>query len=53
MFTFKGEPVEQLSTAAWYKALKREGIQNFRWHDPWHTRASWHLHSGAPLHVLQ
>ena len=52
-FTFKGKPIEQLSTAAWYKALKRAGIENFRWHDLRHTWASWHVQSGTPLHVLQ
>ena len=49
----QGNPVEQLSTAAWYKALQRAGIQNFRWHDLRHTWASWHVQSGTPLHVLQ
>lgn len=53
VFTFKGQPVEQLSTAAWYKALKRAGIENFRWHDLRHTWASWHVQGGTPLHVLQ
>jgi integrase len=53
VFTFKGQPVRQLSTAAWYKALKRAGIENFRWHDLRHTWASWHVQSGTPLHVLQ
>jgi integrase len=53
VFTFKGKPVEQLSTAAWYKALKRARIENFRWHDLRHTWASWHVQSGTPLHVLQ
>jgi integrase len=53
VFTFKGEPVEQLSTAARYKALNRAGIQNFRWHDLRHTWATWHVQSGTPLHVLQ
>jgi integrase len=53
VFTFKGQPVEQLSTAAWYKALKRARIENFRWHDLRHTWASWHVQSGTPLHVLQ
>jgi hypothetical protein len=33
VFSFKGQAIEQLSTAAWYKALKRAGIEDFRWHD--------------------
>ena len=53
VFTFEGEPVRQVSTKAWYKALKRAGIENFRWHDLRHTWASWHIQNGTPLHVLQ
>jgi integrase len=53
VFTFKGKPVVQVSTAAWYKALRRAGIENFRWHDLRHTWASWHVQSGTPLNVLQ
>ena len=53
VFTFKGKPIEQVSTAAWYKALGRAGIENFRWHDLRHTWASWHIQGGTPLHVLQ
>jgi integrase len=34
VFTFKGREIEQVSTAAWYKALRRAGIHNFRWQDP-------------------
>lgn len=33
VFTYEGKPVKQLSTKAWYKALARAGIENFRWHD--------------------
>jgi hypothetical protein len=37
VFTFEGEPVRQVSTKAWKKALRRAGIEDFRWHDLWHT----------------
>jgi len=53
VFTFKGREIEQVSTAAWYKALRRAGIHNFRWQDLRHTWASWHVQGGTPLHVLQ
>ena len=53
VFTFKGKRVEQVSPAAWYKALGRAGIDNFRWHDLRHTWASWHVLGGTPLNVLQ
>jgi integrase len=33
-------PVKQVSTQAWYKAMKRAGFENFRWQDMRHTWAS-------------
>ncbi|MDR9834070.1 tyrosine-type recombinase/integrase [Herbaspirillum huttiense] len=53
VFTYKGCRIEKVSTAAWYKALKRAGISNFRWHDLRHTWASWHVQNGTPLYVVQ
>lgn len=53
VFTYEGKPVHQTTTAAWYKALKRCGITNFRWHDLRHTWASWHVQGGTPLHALR
>lgn len=53
VFTYDGEPVVAATTAAWYKALKRSGIDDFRWHDLRHTWASWHVQRGTPLHDLQ
>lgn len=54
VFTFRGKPVEfKTSTKAWRNALKRAGIENFRWHDLRHTWASWHAQGGTPMHVLQ
>ncbi|WP_188381933.1 tyrosine-type recombinase/integrase [Oxalicibacterium faecigallinarum] len=53
VFSYEGKPITQASTAAWYKALKRCGIEDFRWHDLRHTWASWHAQAGTPLFVLQ
>lgn len=53
VFTFRGEKVLQVSGAAWYRALKRAGIEDFRWHDLRHTWASWHVQNGTPLYALQ
>lgn len=53
VFTFSGRPVGQINTRAWKRALKRAGIDDFRWHDLRHTWASWHVQSGTPLNVLQ
>jgi integrase len=53
VFTYKGNPVTGCNNHAWRKALKRAGIENFRWHDLRHTWASWHIQNGTPLHVLQ
>lgn len=53
VFTYEGQPIKQVSTRAWYLALKRAGIEDFRWHDLRHTWASWHVQSGTPLFALQ
>lgn len=53
VFTYEGKHIKQVSTAAWYKALERAGIEDFRWHDLRHTWASWHVQGGTPLFALQ
>ena len=53
VFSYRGNPIAQVSTKAWYGALERAGIENFRWHDLRHSWASWHVQSGTPLFALQ
>ena len=53
VFSYRGKPITQVSTKAWYAALERAGITNFRWHDLRHTWASWHVQNGTPLFALQ
>lgn len=53
VFTYNGNPITRCNNHAWQKALKRAGIDDFRWHDLRHTWASWHVQNGTPLHELQ
>ena len=50
-FTYKGKRMEKVGSA-WRPALKRAGIENFRFHDLRHTWASWHVMSGTGLQEL-
>ena len=52
VFTYEGNLVKQVSTRAWYKALKRyRGVSLSR--SAPHLWASWHMQNGTPLHILQ
>lgn len=53
VFSYQGSRITQVSTKAWYSALERAGIGDFRWHDLRHAWASWHVQGGTPLYVLQ
>lgn len=53
VFTFNGEPVTRANNRAWRKALKRAGIEDFRWHDLRHCFATNHIMNGTPLNTLQ
>lgn len=53
VFALKDNPVYSPNTRAWREALKRAGIEDFRWHDLRHTWASWHVQSGTSLQELK
>ena len=54
VFTYRGKPVRETTTRAWYEACKRAGIEEeLTWHDLRHTWASWHVMGGTPLEVLR
>lgn len=53
VFVQDGQPILRPIAAGWYPALKRAGLDGFRWHDLRHTWASWHVQAGTPLLVLK
>jgi integrase len=53
VFTYEGNPIANVNTQAWVKALKRAGLEGYRWHDFRHTWASHHAMNGTPLQALQ
>ena len=50
-FTYRGKRMEAIGSA-WKRALKRAGIEKFRFHDLRHTWASWHVMNGTSLQEL-
>lgn len=52
VFTYNGEPIRWFDKS-WKSALKRAGIEDYRWHDNRHTWASLLIQNGVPLHEVQ
>lgn len=53
-FTHRGQPIRwELTNSAWHTALKRAGIEDFRFHDLRHTWASWHRQAGTSCDELK
>lgn len=53
VFTRNGRELVQLDRVMFERALKKTGIENFRFHDLRHTWASWHAQRGTPIMVLK
>lgn len=49
----KGKLISEIDNEAFRRALLKAGIDDFRFHDLWHTWARWHVQSGTPLLVLK
>ncbi len=53
-FTYRGEPIKaNISNKAWFLALEKAGLHDFRFHDLRHTWASWHRQSGTSCDELK
>jgi len=53
VFTYAGRRLTRASNTGWYRALKKCGLEDFRWHDIRHTWATHHVQNGTSLHTLQ
>ena len=53
-FTYQGAPIRwDVTNTAWHTALRKAGIQDFRFHDLRHTWASWHRQAGTSCDELK
>ncbi|MDO9053467.1 MAG: site-specific integrase [Gallionella sp.] len=53
-FTYRGMPIGwDLTNTAWVNAVKKAGLEDFRFHDLRHTWASWHRQAGTSCDELK
>jgi len=53
-FTYRGRPIAwELTNNAWHTAVRKAGIEDFRFHDLRHTWASWHRQAGTSCDELK
>jgi integrase len=53
-FTYRGRPIAwELTNNAWHSAVRKAGIDDFRFHDLRHTWASWHRQAGTSCDELK
>ena len=53
-FTYRGKPIRwECTNSAWQTAIRKVGIEDFRFHDLRHTWASWHRQAGTSCDELK
>lgn len=52
VFTNQGAEIQKVSNTAWFLALARAGIANFKWHGLRTTWTTRHVEAGTPIDVL-
>lgn len=53
VFVYKGRPLNSTVNTAWRNALKKAGIEDFRFHDTRHTWASLLIQNGVPKGMIK
>jgi integrase len=53
VFVYKGRPLNATVNTAWRNALKKSGIEDFRFHDTRHTWASLLIQNGVPKGMIK